>query len=57
MKTPVNTGVYGVFEVELGGRTVKERGMKSLGHEQLGFVMASFSKMRIVVMCIWFWVI
>ena len=57
MKTPVNTGFYGVFEVELGGRTVKERGMKSLGHEQLGFVMASFSKMRIVVMCIWFWVI
>ncbi len=38
-------------------RTVKERGMKSLSHEQLGFVMASFSKMRIVGMCIWFWVI
>ena len=32
------------------GRTVKERGMKTLSHEQLGFVMASFSKMRIAGM-------
>ena len=32
------------------GRTVKERGMKTLSHEQLGFVMASFSKMRMVGM-------
>lgn len=34
------------------GRTVKERGMKTLSHEQLGFVMASFSKMRMVGMYI-----
>lgn len=32
------------------GRTVKERGMKTLSHEQLGFVMASFSKMRMAGM-------
>ena len=32
------------------GRNVKERGMKTLSHEQLGFVMASFSKMRMVGM-------
>lgn len=36
------------------GRTVKERGMKTLSHEQLGFVMASFSKMRMVGMYILF---
>ena len=36
------------------GRTVKERGMKTLSHEQLGFVMASFSKMRIIGMYILF---
>ncbi len=49
--------MLGCFWSGIGGRTVKERGMKSLSHEQLGFVMASFSKMRIVGMCIWFWVI
>jgi hypothetical protein len=36
------------------GRTVKERGMKTLSHEQLGFVMASFSKMRMVGMYVLF---
>lgn len=39
------------------GRTVKERGMKTLSHEQLGFVMASFSKMRIVGMYILFCIV
>ncbi len=39
------------------GRTVKERGMKTLSHEQLGFVMASFSKMRMVGMYILFCIV
>lgn len=39
------------------GRTVKERGMKTLSHEQLGFVMTSFSKMRMVGMYILFCIV
>jgi len=39
------------------GRTVKERGMKTLSHEQLGYVMSSFSKMRMTGMYILFGIV
>jgi hypothetical protein len=51
-------GGLGVMSLTtLLGRTVKERGMKSLSHEQLGFVMESFSKMRIIGMYILFCIV
>jgi hypothetical protein len=39
------------------GRTVTERGMKTLSHEQLGYVMSSFSKMRMTGMYILFGIV
>lgn len=49
-KTIFFVGLGVLIVTTMLGRTVKERGMKTLSHEQLGFVMASFSKMRMVGM-------